>query len=532
MNSCLKQDLAILCGFKISELKELLSTQILFNVASVRPLPKPSLESEESGPPLAGDFEIIWVHGGSLVALTTTGNREDQANQGLEEVILSLPTPSSSTAQPASPIVGPPSDEVTAEVVSASRATSATLRLKASALRDTRLASELLSVMLLLADANELLNISRKEMRKLTHYLNGYIESSHELMKQKKKFELEAGMLKGTKEKVESEAGEAFIRADTIDKRVEDAKATLRRAIEENSQFLRRIKELEVQLEAAEKKAAEAASKVGNYLANFVGSTLDDPSLELMMAREEVDLLKYQSEQMENKNGELTKELDSSEEALYEAREMIDRRDKKLSNREDQANQGLEEVILSLSTPSSSSAQPASPIVGPPSDEATAEAVSVSRATSATLRLKASALRDTRLASELLSRMLLLADANELLNISRKEMRKVAVNYLIWLTYYLNGYIESSHELMKEKKKFELEAGMLKGTKEKVEREAGEASIRVDTIDKRVEDAKAILRRAIEENSQFLGRIKELEIQLEATEKKAAKTAFKVVEDF
>ena len=69
---------------------------------------------------------------------------------------------------------------------------------------------------------------------------------------------------------------------------------------------------------------------MGHFLSNFVGSTPDDPSLKLTTAREEVDLLKYQLEQMENKNGKLTKELDSSEEALYEAREMIDRRDEKL----------------------------------------------------------------------------------------------------------------------------------------------------------------------------------------------------------
>ena len=69
---------------------------------------------------------------------------------------------------------------------------------------------------------------------------------------------------------------------------------------------------------------------MGCYLANFVGSTLDDPSLELMVAREEVDLLKYQPEKMENKNGELAKELDSSEEALHEAGETIDHRDEKL----------------------------------------------------------------------------------------------------------------------------------------------------------------------------------------------------------
>ena len=73
---------------------------------------------------------------------------------------------------------------------------------------------------------------------------------------------------------------------------------------------------------------------MGHYLTNFVGSTPDDPFLKLMVAREEVDLLKYQLEQMENKNSELVKELDSFEEALHEARVMIDRKDEELRQTE------------------------------------------------------------------------------------------------------------------------------------------------------------------------------------------------------
>ena len=73
---------------------------------------------------------------------------------------------------------------------------------------------------------------------------------------------------------------------------------------------------------------------MGHYLTNLIGSTPDDLSLELTMAREEVDLLKYQLEQMENKNSKLVKELNSSEEALHEAREKIDCRDEELRQTE------------------------------------------------------------------------------------------------------------------------------------------------------------------------------------------------------
>ena len=100
------------------------------------------------------------------------------------------------------------------------------------------------------------------------------------------------------------------------------------------------------------------------------------------------------------------------------------------------------------------------------------------------------------------------------------------------LIHYLNGYIKSSHEIVKEKKKFELKVRMLKGAKEKAKKEAGEASVRADTINRRAKDAEAALRRAVKENSRLLERIKKLEAQLKATEKKATEAASKVVEDF
>ena len=68
------------------------------------------------------------------------------------------------------------------------------------------------------------------------------------------------------------------------------------------------------------------------------------------------------------------------------------------------------------------------------------------------------------------------------------------------LNHYLNEYIESSHELAKEAKKSELEAEMLKRAKERVEKEVGEVSMKVDAVERRAEDADATLRKAVEEN--------------------------------
>ena len=49
-----------------------------------------------------------------------------------------------------------------------------------------------------------------------------------------------------------------------------------------------------------------------------------------IMEKEEIDLLKYRSEQLERNNIELVKELSFTEETLQEAQESIFHRDKKL----------------------------------------------------------------------------------------------------------------------------------------------------------------------------------------------------------
>ena len=63
--------------------------------------------------------------------------------------------------------------------------------------------------------------------------------------------------------------------------------------------------------------------------------------------------------------------------------------------------------------------------------------------------------------------------------------------------------MKSCLELSTEARKHRADIEMLKGTKDKAEREAREASMRVDAVKRRAEDAEAALRGAIEENSQL-----------------------------
>ena len=83
----------------------------------------------------------------------------------------------------------------------------------------------------------------------LIHYLNGYIESSYELAKKMKKSRLEVKMLKRAKEKAEKEVGEVSMKADTIERRAEDAEVALRKTVEENSRLLGKAVEFEAQAE-------------------------------------------------------------------------------------------------------------------------------------------------------------------------------------------------------------------------------------------------------------------------------------------
>ncbi|EHA8587171.1 hypothetical protein COCNU_scaffold001517G000030 [Cocos nucifera] len=75
--------------------------------------------------------------------------------------------------------------------------------------------------------------------------------------------------------------------------------------------------------------AFRSLALVGYYLADFVGVSSGISSLEFVEAKE-IDRLKYYLEQDKATNVELVKELDCSEKALFEAREMIDHRDDEL----------------------------------------------------------------------------------------------------------------------------------------------------------------------------------------------------------
>ncbi|EHA8586728.1 hypothetical protein COCNU_scaffold000827G000010 [Cocos nucifera] len=111
----------------------------------------------------------------------------------------------------------------------------------------------------------------------------------------------------------------------------------------------------------------------------------------------------------------------------------------------------------------------------------------------ANLKLEASALEDYKLVHEMFTGMLLLADANKLLSEPHK------------LDHYLNGYMEHSLELSVESKKYKVDAKTLKEMRDKVIKEASEASIRAAAAARRAEDVEAALRGAIEENFWLLG---------------------------
>ena len=80
------------------------------------------------------------------------------------------------------------------------------------------------------------------------------------------------------------------------------------------------------------------------------------------------------------------------------------------------------------------------------------------------------------------------------------------------------------HRACERCKKYELEAGMLKGAEDKATREAGEASMRANAIEKRADDAEAALKGAVEENSRLLGKIKGLEAQLKKSRPQSKRT--------
>ncbi|EHA8587514.1 hypothetical protein COCNU_scaffold002508G000010 [Cocos nucifera] len=66
---------------------------------------------------------------------------------------------------------------------------------------------------------------------------------------------------------------------------------------------------------------------MGHYLVSFTGITSGVSSLELVKAKEEIDMLKYHLEQEKAATVDLIKEIDCSKKAVFEVQEKIDRRD-------------------------------------------------------------------------------------------------------------------------------------------------------------------------------------------------------------
>ena len=60
-------------------------------------------------------------------------------------------------------------------------------------------------------------------------------------------------------------------------------------------------------------------------------------------------------------------------------------------------------------------------------------------------------------------------------------------------------------------KKYQFEVEMLGDVKNKAAREAGDALLKANIVERRAEDAEAALRGAIQENSRLLEKIKKLE---------------------
>ncbi|KAG1359732.1 hypothetical protein COCNU_08G011780 [Cocos nucifera] len=130
-----------------------------------------------------------------------------------------------------------------------------------------------------------------------------------------------------------------------------------------------------------------------------------------------------------------------------------------------------------------------------------AEVIGSSETTLIELKLKAFALENYKPTSKAFFEVLYLANANKLLCEPHKIIRQKVLDYFIRLAYYMNGYMEHFVELLAEARKHKIDAKMLKIGKDKAMKEIEEASMRVDVVERRAKDAKAVLRRVVEENS-------------------------------
>ncbi|KAG1366977.1 hypothetical protein COCNU_13G007670 [Cocos nucifera] len=130
--------------------------------------------------------------------------------------------------------------------------------------------------------------------------------------------------------------------------------------------------------------------------------------------------------------------------------------------------------------------------------------IGISGTASIGLKLEASMLEDYKLTHDTFSGLLFPTNANKLLREPGKIIRKKTLDYFIWVTHYINGYMEHSVELYTKAKKYKIDAEMLKGTRDKAIKVAEKAFMRANATERRVEDIEAALRGAMKENSQLL----------------------------
>ncbi|KAG1366979.1 hypothetical protein COCNU_13G007690 [Cocos nucifera] len=114
----------------------------------------------------------------------------------------------------------------------------------------------------------------------------------------------------------------------------------------------------------------------------------------------------------------------------------------------------------------------------------------------ARLKLVVSMLEDYKLIHGEFSGLLFPVDANKLLWELGKIIRKKTLDYFIWVTHYINGYMEHSIELLAKARKYKIDAKMLKDTRDKAIKEAEKAFMRADATERRVKDINEALRGA------------------------------------
>ncbi|KAG1365314.1 hypothetical protein COCNU_12G003140 [Cocos nucifera] len=231
LDQCLAQDLKILHGFEVSELKELLSEQSLFNMgispisfkgadpnlsqlsgskifqkrrmeaadgkstqARVGLLLAPSIfRSEDLEPPTIEGFEIVQISHGSDLSILE-GGRGSPIECSFSEAILSLP---------ALDVANPFSEEEPIEVVGILVAT-----------------------------------LDKAKSVELIHYLNGFMEYTFEQFFKATRYKTEAKMLKVTKDGASEGVEEAFARTEAAEKRAQDVETALVKSAKENSHLL------------------------------------------------------------------------------------------------------------------------------------------------------------------------------------------------------------------------------------------------------------------------------------------------------